>query len=154
MTNMGGADQASRGAPISIASTISSGASWRRGGSCLCATTGMSIKLSMNCHCGTSTVFYTVWSVSTCHCTTTGMSATLFKNCTCGISTGFRGPVVVQQRTCQQPCPRSTSVQSPRAASAQSGPWAPVGEQQRAYQQHCPRSAPVESPWASAQFAL
>ena len=86
----------------------------------------------------------TVWSVGTCHCKTTGMSSILSENSNCAISTGFWASVVAQQRADQQPCPRSTTVKSPRG-SAQSGPWPPVVEQQRA----CPRSATVESPRAA-----
>ena len=114
---------------MSITSTISASATWRRGGSCLCAKTGTPIMLSMNCRCGTSTVFCTVWSVGTCYYTTTGMSTNLSKNSNCAISTGFWAPVVAQQRACQQ-LVQDLQLKYPRA-SARSGPWPPVVEQQR-----------------------
>ena len=48
-----------------------------------------SLTLSVNCNGGTSTVFCTVWAMSTCRCIPTSMSPALFKNCACGNSMGL-----------------------------------------------------------------
>ena len=85
-------------------------------GTCCCTTENMSTTITKNCTCGLSSGFCKVCTVGTC-----------------GVSTGFWALVVVQQRTCQQPCPRSAPVESPQA-SARSGPWTLVVAQQRACQ--------------------
>ena len=112
MTNMDGADSASRNASISITSTVSANATLRRGASA---------------QKGTST---------TC---TTRTTTTLSLYCNCGIETsGPQGSASVSRQGCRRHC-RWTATADPNQVPALSGPSALLLKRPQTHQQPYPK---------------